>query len=110
MVTDAFPWNGEIQTALKNIFKLTSFRPQQLKCCNAIMSKHDVLLIAPTGGGKSLCYQLPVYKQPPQLLTRTVNFYTFYITGCCKSRHNCSGLAITITHGRSGLVYEKTRC
>ncbi len=59
-VSDAFPWNAEIQSTLKNVFKLTTFRPQQLKCCNAIMSKHDVLLIAPTGGGKSLCYQLPV--------------------------------------------------
>lgn len=64
--SDAFPWNTEIQTTLKNVFKLTSFRPQQLKCCNAIMSKHDVLLIAPTGGGKSLCYQLPVLN-PPQI-------------------------------------------
>lgn len=56
-----FPWNSEIHSTLKNVFKLPSFRAQQLQCCNAIMSKHDVLLIAPTGGGKSLCYQLPVH-------------------------------------------------
>ncbi|KAG4069080.1 hypothetical protein HA402_008391 [Bradysia odoriphaga] len=62
--SDAFPWNSEIQSTLKNVFKLSSFRPQQLKCCNAVMSKHDVLLIAPTGGGKSLCYQLPAVVNP----------------------------------------------
>lgn len=44
---------------MKKVFKLTDYRPQQLATMNAIMSKKDVLLIAPTGGGKSLCYQLP---------------------------------------------------
>lgn len=54
-----FPWTVQMQQLLKETFKMTAFRPQQLKTINAIMSKHDVLLLAPTGGGKSLCYQLP---------------------------------------------------
>lgn len=44
---------------MKNVFKLDDFRPQQLQTINCVLAKKDVIMIAPTGGGKSLCYQLP---------------------------------------------------
>lgn len=48
-----------MRETLKDIFKLSEFRPQQLQTINSVMAQKDAILIAPTGGGKSLCYQLP---------------------------------------------------
>lgn len=54
-----FPWTDKVQTTLKSFFKLNSFRHLQLSSINATLSNRDSILIMPTGGGKSLCYQLP---------------------------------------------------
>lgn len=54
-----FPWSNKLETTLKNVFKIQEFRPYQRATMNAILSKEDTILLMPTGGGKSLCYQLP---------------------------------------------------
>ena len=47
------------QQVLQEVFGFDSFRPLQEQAVNKILAGEDVLLILPTGGGKSLCYQLP---------------------------------------------------
>ncbi|XP_013919354.1 PREDICTED: ATP-dependent DNA helicase Q1-like, partial [Thamnophis sirtalis] len=54
-----FPWSTKIRAVLQKSFGLQEFRPLQLETINATMAGRDVFLVMPTGGGKSLCYQLP---------------------------------------------------
>ena len=49
-------------------FGLSSFRPGQKEVISAIMDGDDCLCIMPTGGGKSLCYQLPAIARPGVVL------------------------------------------
>ncbi len=44
---------------LRAVFGFERFRPHQEAVCRAVTEGNDVLLVMPTGAGKSLCYQLP---------------------------------------------------
>ncbi len=54
-----FPWSLQVEQIRTELFKINSFRQWQLETINVTLSNHDCILIMPTGGGKSLCYQLP---------------------------------------------------
>ncbi len=48
-----------LRTTMKNFFGFSSFKGNQEPIINSVMENNNTFVVMPTGGGKSLCYQLP---------------------------------------------------
>lgn len=59
-----FNWDNDIFEINSQVFKNSSFRENQVEIINAVLSLRDVFVIMPTGGGKSLTFQLPAILSP----------------------------------------------
>lgn len=53
-----------MQAALQRFFGYNQFRPPQQAIVECLLQQQDALIVLPTGGGKSICFQLPALMQP----------------------------------------------
>ena len=58
-IDDAIPLDARIATVLARWWGFDRLRPLQADAIAAALDRRDSLVVMPTGGGKSLCYQLP---------------------------------------------------
>jgi ATP-dependent DNA helicase RecQ len=56
--------SAAVSALLKQYFGFTSFRPLQEQIIRDTLAGRDVFAVLPTGGGKSLCFQLPALARP----------------------------------------------
>ncbi|KXN84458.1 Mediator of RNA polymerase II transcription subunit 34 [Leucoagaricus sp. SymC.cos] len=59
-----FDWMSGLKARMKGVFGINDFRLCQRGICNANMDGRDIVVVMPTGGGKSLTYQLPALLTP----------------------------------------------
>ncbi len=60
-MTDEAKLRERAGRVLKDVFGFSSFLPNQQEVVDAILAREDAFAVMPTGGGKSLCYQLPAH-------------------------------------------------
>src|ERR1700761_1885097 len=94
---------------LHRVFGHHDFRAHQREVCEAAASGRDVLLVMPTGAGKSLCYQLPALARRSVEHQSTALVISPLIALMDDQAHKLSALGLRVARIHSGLDRETAR-
>tara|TARA_R110002051_G_scaffold250747_3_gene310107 strand:- start:568 stop:2691 length:2124 start_codon:yes stop_codon:yes gene_type:complete len=83
-------YHTQLLPTLKKYFGYDTFRPQQEEIINAVLEKKDGLVIMPTGGGKSVCFQVPslIFPKTTLVVSPLIALMKDQVDGC-----NANGIA-----------------
>ncbi|QXP53293.1 DNA helicase RecQ [Cellulophaga sp. HaHa_2_1] len=83
-------YKAQLLPYLKKYFGYDSFRPQQEAIISAVLNQQDALVIMPTGGGKSICFQLPslLFPKTTLVVSPLIALMKDQVDGC-----NANGIA-----------------
>lgn len=98
---------ASLEEALKHFFGYDSFRPGQKKIIEAALNNRDLLTIMPTGGGKSLCFQLPA------LLRRGITIVVSPLIALMQDQVDAlkdNGIGATFLNSTLDLEEKRSRC
>lgn len=96
---------------LKTYFGYDSFRPGQKTVIDALLSNRDVLNVMPTGGGKSICYQIPALLLPgiTLVISPLVSLMRDQVTQLVQSGVPAAFLNSSLTYRQYQLALERAR-
>lgn len=108
------PWRFNMKEAknlLKQFFGYDSFRNDQDKVIESILSKRDTLGIIPTGGGKSICYQIPalLFDGVTLVVSPLISLMQDQVDGLNAMGIPAAFINSSITFKRSVEIYEGIR-
>jgi ATP-dependent DNA helicase RecQ len=98
-----------LETILHDTFGFPAFRANQEAVCRAATDGRDVLLVMPTGAGKSLCYQLPAIARQSAGHAGTALVISPLIALMDDQANKLSAMGLKVARIHSGLSKEDSR-
>ncbi len=98
-----------MEKILKDIFGFSSFRPGQKEIITSIINGNNVLAVLPTGGGKSLCYQMPAIlsKSFSIVISPLIALMKDQVDGLNKKKETAAYINSTMNYGEIENVLRK---